>query len=87
MREWSGCWSTGEVLSRPPTKTVWKGQQKVLWLEARKEMRRGNDWLNIRDLFADGGCSQAILDFLATTQMGRSVPDPAEKDDQSVASE
>jgi len=28
----------------------------------------------IRDLLADGRCSQAVLDFLSTTDVGRLVP-------------
>jgi hypothetical protein len=38
-----------------------------------------------RDPFAD--CSQTILDFLATTHVGRLAPTPAEEDAQSEASE
>ena len=33
----------------------------------------------MRDLLADGRCSRAVLDFLATTEVGRRVP--AEEDD------
>jgi hypothetical protein len=47
--------------------------------------RRGE--VRIRDLFADERCCQAILDFLATTDVGRLAPKPAEEDSQSVASE
>jgi len=35
----------------------------------------------------DERCSQAILDFLSTTGVGRRVPNPAEGEDQSEASE
>ena len=43
----------------------------------------------VRDLFADPRCSQAILDFLATTQVGRRVPKPEEEEEdaKSEASE
>src|ERR1700712_1722178 len=52
-----------------------------------REARWKSRW-KIRDLFADPRCSQAILDFLATTQVGRRVPKPEEEDDaQSEASE
>jgi hypothetical protein len=34
--------------------------------------------LNIRELFADERCSRTILDFLATTDVGRRIPDTAE---------
>jgi hypothetical protein len=47
---------------------------------------RGKDWFKIRDL-ADDRCSQAVLDFLSTTDVGRLVPAPAEEDAQSEASE
>jgi len=46
-----------------------------------KESGRGKSRFTIRDLLADGGCSQAILDFLPTTDMGRIVP--AEEDVRS----
>jgi len=39
----------------------------------------------IRNLFTDGRCSQAVLDFLATTDVGRLVP--AEEDAGSEVSE
>jgi hypothetical protein len=37
----------------------------------RRETGRGKDRFRLRDLFADERCSQAILDFLATTDVGR----------------
>jgi len=52
----------------------WKAQQKVLWAEVWKETRRGKSWWTIRDLLADARCSRAVLDFLATTDVGRLVP-------------
>jgi len=39
----------------------------------------------IRDLPTDGRCSQAVLDFLSTTDVGRRVP--AEEDTVSEVSE
>jgi hypothetical protein len=41
----------------------------------------------VRNLLADERCSRAVLDFLATTDVGRRVPAPAEEDAQSEASE
>jgi len=38
-------------------------------------------------LFADERCSQAILDFITTTQVGRRVPDVTEDAAQGEASE
>jgi hypothetical protein len=55
------------------------------WAEVRRETGRGKDQLKIRDLFADERCSQAILDFLATTDLGRLAPKPAEEDAPSEA--
>jgi len=50
-----------------------------------KESGRKKSQCKIRDLFADGRCSRAGLDFLSTTDVGRLVP--AEGDAQSEASE
>jgi hypothetical protein len=63
----------------------WKGQQKILWAEVRKETGRGKSRFMIRDLLVDERCSQPVLDFLATTDVGRLVP--GEEDVQSEASE
>jgi len=38
-----------------------------------KETGRGKSQFTIRDLLADGRCSQAVLDFLSTTDVGRQV--------------
>jgi hypothetical protein len=52
-----------------------------------EEDRRGEDRFKIRDLFADEWCSQAILDNLATTDVGRWIPDVTEEDAPNDASE
>jgi len=57
----------------------WKGEQKILWAEVRKETGRWKSQWRIRDLFANRRCSQAVLDFLMTTDVGRIVP-PVEKE-------
>lgn len=44
---------------------------RALWARVRAETGRGKDQLRIRDLFADGRCSEAILQFLPTTDRGR----------------
>jgi len=49
-------------------------QQKISWAEVREESGRAKSWFEIRDLLADGRCSQVVLDFLSTTDMGRLVP-------------
>jgi len=57
----------------------WKLQQKILWAEVKKETERWKDRWNVRDLMADGRCSQAVLDNLSTTDVGRWAP--VEEDD------
>jgi len=52
----------------------WKAQQKILWVEVRKETGRWKDRWRIRDLLADERCSRAVLDFLTSTDVGRRVP-------------
>jgi hypothetical protein len=54
---------------------------------AWKETGREKDWFKLRDLLADARCSQAALDSLSTTDVGRRVPAAAEGDAQSEASE
>jgi len=62
-----------------------KAQQKILWEEVQEESGRGKSRFKFRDLLADGRCSQAALDFLSTTDVGRL--DPAEEDAGSEVSE
>ena len=62
-----------------------KARRKILPAEVRKESGRGKGRLTIRDLFADARRSQAELNFLATTDVGRLVP--AEGDAGSEVSE
>jgi len=67
----------------------WEAQQKIRWAEAwkkaGKEAGRGKSRFKIRDLLTDGRCSQAVLDFLSTTDVGRLAP--AEVDAGSEVSE
>jgi len=72
----------GTTFSRFPE---WKAQQKILWAKARKGSVRGKSQFTIRDLLTDVRCSQAVLDFLSTTDVGRLVP--TEEDARSEASE
>jgi len=53
------------------TCTAWRRQQKVLWKEVRQQTRRGRDRFRTADLFADERCTEAILTFLETTDVGR----------------
>ena len=65
----------------------WKAQRKILWAEVWKETGRGESRFKVRDLFVDERCSQAILDFLATTDVGRRISDAVEEDSLSEMSE
>jgi len=51
----------------------WKAQQKILWADVLKETGKWKSRWKIRDLLADGRCSQAVLDFLSATDVGRLV--------------
>jgi len=62
-------------------------QQKILWGEVEKETGRWKSQWKVRDLLADGRCSQAVLDFLSSTDVGRLVPSEEEMDTGSEASE
>jgi hypothetical protein len=68
---------------------IWRDQQRVLWAAVRKETEKWKSRWKARDLLAGGRCSGAVLDFLATTDVGRlaPAPAPAEEDAQSEASE
>jgi len=48
-------------------------QQKILWAKMKKETGRWKSRWKNRDLLADGRCSQAVLDFLTATDVGRRV--------------
>jgi len=52
----------------------WKTQQKILWTGVWEESGGGEDRFTIRGLLADGRCRQEVLDFLATTDVGKVVP-------------
>jgi len=46
-------------------------QQKVLWKEVWKDIGRGRGQWKTHELFADLRCSQAVLKFLSTTDVGK----------------
>jgi len=52
----------------------WKAEQKILWAEVLKETGKRKSRWRIRDLLADGRCSQTVPDFLSATDAGRRVP-------------
>jgi len=51
----------------------WRKQQKVLWKEVWKETGKGRRWWKAHELFAEPGCSQAVLNFLSSTDVGKIV--------------
>ena len=52
----------------------WRAQQKTNWAEVKRETGRGKDRWKVRDLLADEKCGRAVLDFLATTDVGKRLP-------------
>ena len=48
---------------------------------------RGRDRTSIAELLADERCSQAVIDFLATTDVGRTSGPPVADEDEDAASE
>jgi len=70
--------------SGPPLEGVPSGRRSCRRRYVRKESGRGKDRFNIRDV-AGGRYSQAVLDFLSTTDVGRLIP--AEEDAGSEVSE
>ena len=64
-----------------------KPQQKILWVEVKKETGRWKDRWKVRDLLADGRCSRAVLGFLSSTDVGRRVPEVEQNDAVSVVSQ
>jgi len=71
----------------------WKSRQKTLWttvLEVTRKLpgpTRGKDRTTIAELFADERCSQALLDFLATTDVGRTAGPRVAEEGEEGASE
>jgi len=65
------------TLSR--TAPTGRPNRRFLW----KETGRGKNRFEIRDLFADEWCSQEIIGFLVTTDVGRRITDTAEEGSQS----
>jgi len=65
----------------------WKRQQKGLWAELKRETGKRKDRWKVRDILADKRCVQAVLDFLATTDVGRLALPLVEDDAVSAVSE
>jgi len=56
-------------------------QQKILSAEVLKETKRWKSRWTVRDLLADGRCGRSVLEFLASTDVGRLVPPLEEEGD------
>jgi hypothetical protein len=65
----------------------WKEEQRTLWEEVYKETGRGRWRWKAHELFAESECSQAVLDFLSSTDVGKTVPATVVDDAGSEASE
>jgi len=85
------CWwcqcpkqTRNHLLKRCPR---WKEEQRTLWEEVYKETGRGRWRWKAHELFAESGCSQLLLDFLSSTDVGKTVPAAEVDDAASEASE
>ena len=71
----------------------WRCQQKTLWTTVLKETTklpgpiRRRDRTNIVELLTDERCDQPVLQFLATSDVGRTSGPPVAEDEEDVASE
>jgi len=72
-------WTTRRRMLVAPVQQRWESQQETLWATVLGETRkhpgrvRTRDRTEIAGLFADERCSKAILDFLATTDVGKTA--------------
>jgi len=65
----------------------WKCGRGTLWEEVWKKAGRGRWRWKAHELFAEQSCSQAVLDFLSVTEVGKTVPAQEREDDvESAAS-
>ena len=65
----------------------WKKEQKDLWEEVWKETGKGRERWKVHEHFAERTCSQALLDFLSSTDIGKIVPAEEGDNAESEASE
>ena len=71
----------------------WKNQQKTLWstiLETTRKLpgpTRGRTHTNIAELLSDERCSQAVNQFLATTDVGKTAGPAMAEDEEDASSE
>ena len=93
-RESDACWWCGRPEASQTREHIikpcpaWRERQKVLWKEVRKQAKRGRDRFRMADLFADERCSKAVLRFLETMGIGKTVPKerPTEEDSDASSS-
>jgi len=52
----------------------WKSQQAILWVEVRNKTKKRKGQVYISELFVEGNCNPAVLDFPRSTGVGRAVP-------------
>ena len=52
----------------------WKSQQAILWAEVQKKTKKRKGQIQISELFVEEKCSPAVVDFLRSTGVGRTVP-------------
>jgi len=64
----------------------WRKQQRTLRKEVWKETGKGRWWWKAHKLFTVRRCSQAVLNFLASPEVGKTVP-AADEDARSGALE
>ena len=57
----------------------------MLWKEVWKETGKGRGRLKAHKLFAEPGTSQAVLDFLSSTDIGKTVPEVEEGIESEVS--
>ena len=58
-----------------------------MWARAKEATKRGNQKWRVGDLLADERCSPAVLDFLRSTHVGRTVPPVEENWDSEEEAE
>ena len=67
-----------------------ESQQAILWAEVWRKAKKRKGQVQISELFVEEKCSPAVLDFLGSTGVGRTVPREDGEDgeeDQDGASE
>jgi hypothetical protein len=49
----------------------WRKPQNTLWQAVKEASGRGNSNISMKDLFGDRRCSEAVIQFLRSTEVGR----------------